>query len=611
MRKRISTLLAFLGLTLWFGLNANAQNTQMVYSYHHPDEPTSMWGTKKHENYDVAIHIKDASLVGSTITGIRVPLPDNVSGLKPKGAIFLTKTLSVKSNTNVADVEVDSFDVRAGIVEVDFQQPYTITDEGIFVGYSLSTSSDFDKTPIVVVAKSETDGFWIHTSRTYRKFTDKSATLKMVSAMEVLINTNLTDAATASLPDQFAAMGTTPTLNATITNKGCNGVQSVDYTLNFQGQSLSRHANLKTAIPGYFNSQATLPIELPEVVGSGQKTVTLTIDKVNGIDNLASNKEATSTLTAIAFIPTKRPLVEEYTGTWCGWCPRGFVGMENLNEEYGDDFCGVAYHNGDPMETISSTSFPNDVPGFPAAWIDRTHETDAYCGDAEDHRYHANVTYEQYRQEYGVADISVKATLADKTITATATTKFPASMEINDRYQLGFILTGNGFKGSGGDWAQTNYYYFGEGKKYTDADMNTFTNGASSVSGLVYNFVILERSGIYGISNSLPASVSENEDNTYTYTFDLGKVSSVIAGQEKLTYDVIAILLDTQDGNRCVNAAKGHVTDITGITNISTDAKNAKAESFYSLDGKQLPAPAKGLNIVKMSDGSMKKMMIK
>ena len=66
MRKRISTLLAFLGLTLWLGLNANAQNTQMVYSYHHPDEPITMWGTKKHENYDVAIHIKDASLVGST-----------------------------------------------------------------------------------------------------------------------------------------------------------------------------------------------------------------------------------------------------------------------------------------------------------------------------------------------------------------------------------------------------------------------------------------------------------------------------------------------------------------------------------------------------------------
>ena len=48
--KRISTLLAFLGLTLCLGLNANAQNTQMVYSYHHPDEPITMWGTKKHEN---------------------------------------------------------------------------------------------------------------------------------------------------------------------------------------------------------------------------------------------------------------------------------------------------------------------------------------------------------------------------------------------------------------------------------------------------------------------------------------------------------------------------------------------------------------------------------
>ena len=419
MIKRISTLLATFGLALSFGLNANAQTSQMVYTYHHAGESTTTWGTSKHENYDVAIHINDASLVGSTITGIRVPLPDNVSGLESKGAVFLTKTLSVKSTVNVADVEVDSFDVSAGIIEVNFKQPYTITSDGIYVGYSLKTSTNFDKTPLVVVSKSEADGFWIHTSRTYRKYTDKSSTLGVVSAMEVLINTNVTDAATATLTDQYAQIGAKPTLNATIINKGCNGVQSVDYTLNFQGQTITRHADLTTAIPGYFNSTATLPVELPTVEGAGQKTVSLTIDKVNGVDNLAANKEATATLTAIAFVPTKRPLVEEYTGTWCGWCPRGFVGMENLYATYGDDFCGVAYHNGDPMATISSSSYPSNVPGFPDAWIDRTHETDAYCGDNYDGHYHANETYEQFKQLFGVADISVKASQDGNTITAT------------------------------------------------------------------------------------------------------------------------------------------------------------------------------------------------
>ena len=69
-------------------------------------------------------------------------------------------------------------------------------------------------------------------------------------------------------------------------------------------------------------------------------------------------------------------------------------------------------------------------------------------------------------------------------------------------------------------------------------------------------------------------------------------------------------MLDTQDGNRCVNAAKDRAVDPTGISTVDETA-NAKAESFYSLDGKRLSAPAKGLNIVKMSDGSVKKIIVR
>ncbi len=49
--------------------------------------------------------------------------------------------------------------------------------------------------------------------------------------------------------------------------------------------------------------------------------------------------------------------------------------------------------------------------------------------------------------------------------------------------------------------------------------------------------------------------------------------------------------------------------DVTGISNVTTSA-DAKEVSRYSMDGQRLSAPAKGLNIVKYNDGSVKKVVV-
>ena len=49
--------------------------------------------------------------------------------------------------------------------------------------------------------------------------------------------------------------------------------------------------------------------------------------------------------------------------------------------------------------------------------------------------------------------------------------------------------------------------------------------------------------------------------------------------------------------------------DATGIDKVATST-NAKEVSRYSVNGKRLSAPAKGLNIVKYSDGSVKKVVV-
>ena len=49
--------------------------------------------------------------------------------------------------------------------------------------------------------------------------------------------------------------------------------------------------------------------------------------------------------------------------------------------------------------------------------------------------------------------------------------------------------------------------------------------------------------------------------------------------------------------------------DVTGIDKVTTST-DAKEISRYSVNGQRLSAPAKGLNIVKYSDGSVKKVAV-
>jgi hypothetical protein len=58
------------------------------------------------------------------------------------------------------------------------------------------------------------------------------------------------------------------------------------------------------------------------------------------------------------------------------------------------------------------------------------------------------------------------------------------------------------------------------------------------------------------------------------------------------------------------NAAKAkiQVADPTGIETVDTDSE---IEGFYTIDGKRLSAPAKGMNVVKMTNGVTKKIVIR
>ena len=82
----------------------------------------------------------------------------------------------------------------------------------------------------------------------------------------------------------------------------------------------------------------------------GEVNVELTVGKPNGVeDNSPANNTLTTTLTVLDYAPSRRVVGEEGTGTWCGWCVRGHVFMDYMDEKYPDTWIGIAVHNGDPM----------------------------------------------------------------------------------------------------------------------------------------------------------------------------------------------------------------------------------------------------------------------
>lgn len=81
--------------------------------------------------------------------------------------------------------------------------------------------------------------------------------------------------------------------------------------------------------------------------------------------------EDNSTAAPISGQFQKRVLIEDYTGTWCGWCPRVSYGIDQVLA-LSIRAVPVAIHNGDPMAWGNSGTWPSAVSSFPTAKLNRT-----------------------------------------------------------------------------------------------------------------------------------------------------------------------------------------------------------------------------------------------
>ncbi len=217
---------------------------------------------------------------------------------------------------------------------------------------------------------------------------------------------------------------------------------------------------------------------------------------------------------------TKKILLEEFTGTWCGWCPRGIYAIDQMLAKYPGQFIPISFHNSDPMQiSTGQDTLENTVPGYPNGWIDRKNfsgKSDTKWNlDPGD--WDAVVTQrlnDAVQATVAIQDVSYDATT--KTVNAKLVVNFLAALTGDLRVNL--YLTEDSVSGAKGtQYDQHSYLTFRGG--YED---NPFFPLPPTVPGYYHMHVVrYVAGGAWGTTGGIPASVTSGSNYTVNFSFPL------------------------------------------------------------------------------------------
>jgi hypothetical protein len=350
-----------------------------------------------------------------------------------------------------------------------------------------------------VNALASTDFFPVTNSQFYIddvSFDHQPYTLSVVNGMTAMVD----------MGGEIAGQTVTPKI--TIVNAGQTAINSFDVNLNYGG------TNFPQSVSGVnIASTSNYAVTLPGLsLVAGNQPVIATISNVNGgTDDISSDDTLTSSINPIVPATGKMVVSEEGTGTWCQWCPRGAVFMDQFNTKYSEFWAGIAVHNGDPMTvTDYDAAFGGLIAGYPSALVDRGTDVDP-SGMTPD--------FFDRLQTPPVAVLTNGATWNSTTRELNVSVTADFALAANNNYKLACVLTEDGVTGTGSGYNQSNAYAGGG-----NGAMGGFESLGNPVPAaqMVYDHVARAIAPSFaGYANSFPATVAVGDQHTINFSFVL------------------------------------------------------------------------------------------
>lgn len=295
-----------------------------------------------------------------------------------------------------------------------------------------------------------------------------------------------------------------------ITNNGIEKITSIDLNANINGTMVTETIS---GLDVGLGSKAFVQMTTPYTMVDGAVTFEVSVSNMNGggdDENSANDVGGSFTVTSVTPHPDRGVLVEEATGTWCTWCPRGAVFMDAMTERYPGHFVGVAVHNSDPMVLAAYdggiTNFPG-FQGFPSVVYGRTNVIDP--SDIEGPFLNDVVTAP-------VARLNIGATFDDASRELVVSVDAEFLETVGAGYKLNAVIIEDGLTGTGSTWAQVNAYSGGG-----NGPMDFYTLQPSPVPADVMVYDHVGRAllgGFNGVTGSLPDAADAGTN--YGHFFD-------------------------------------------------------------------------------------------
>ena len=543
---------------------ATAQADELWYGYGDGTNYSAdnVWGSSSKSVLTAAIKIpasQTANFVGARITGIRFATAKAVS----------TTTCFVSNSISTKEYNVTIGATEPGWHEYTFETPYQITEAcDLYIGYT--TKGATYTIPIETGGGCE-GSCVLGQGTSYADYYKDKGFDNTVNVRACIV----TDGAMAP------ALGLSPltdvkwdtnseyTFEGTITLANNTPVTSYTLSTLVDGASVA-----STTFEASLNKQGdavkyslTLPI-----LSAGMHTYGVTITDING-EPAAATISQTANISIGAKTFVRRQVVEECTGTWCGYCVRGIVGMTTMRQNHPDTFIGIAVHTSDVYQTSTYNALLNRISGVPSAFINRSTSFDPspslmesyYKAEAETAEAQVTITEARFTEDY-------------KKLVIKTTSEFTYAHTGSEAYRLAFVILEDSVEA-----VQTNYYSGG-----AMGVMGGFEKQGSYVSVQLMDIARCIQS-YSGIAGSVPTELVPFEKYEYEYTFTL---PTNIADRAHLS--VVAMLQDTT-GSYIYNADKCETLlepETAALTTVTDDATSTGR--CYDLQGRQITQPVAG-----------------
>ena len=383
-----------------------------------------------------------------------------------------------------------------------------------------------------------------------------------------------------------------------------------EYTVNVSiDGSVVKTFNTPISFSASSSATVTDDITLPAALALGKHTLTVAVDKIDGtvptVNTGDDSDEAVFTVYGETFKRSKQ-LVEHFTSNSCTYCPIGDRMLEALAAKR-SDIARVSVHgimNPSVIDPYNSADCDKimvleELTGYPSASFNRI------CFDSKNEDGYSMVKGLGYNEIYKDQVAEMFSGWIDDN-----NAKYPAFATVNvsaiydpEAGKLNVKVVGDGvekFSDFMGEDAKLSVYLVEDGL------ISRQLNNGTWVTKFTHNCVLRK------CVTSVTGDVINWNGNSYENDYSV-KWTSSWKHENMRVVAFISRPLDSEslEDKYVTNVEMVNVQNATGVSKPFADGNGIYEVSRYTVGGTRLAAPRKGINIVKMSNGETRKVVVR